>query len=343
MDSELGVTPILAERLKQRGMRRNSMLGLWLEDQKVRLRNDLPIPEPPYGEALIKVRLAGICATDLEMVRGYYPFTGIMGHEFVGEVIQSPTKPGLEGQRVVGEINASCGQCQACKAGRPTHCEKRSVLGILNRNGVFAEYLTLPVENLHLLPDSLADEAAVFTEPLAAALEIQEQVHIQPTDRVLVIGAGRLGQLVAQTLALTGCELLVVTRHKDQDHLLGLRGIATCKETEAPAREVDVVVEATGSPQGFALARRAVRPRGTIILKSTYKGELHVNFSAIVVDEITLVGSRCGPFPPAIRLLESGKVDPRPLISGRYPLAETESAIHQAGQPGALKILLKYD
>ena len=306
------------------------MLGLWLEDQKIRLRDDLPTPEPPNGEALIKVRLAGICATDLEMVRGYYPFTGIMGHEFVGEVIQSPTKPGLEGQRVVGEINASCGQCQACKAGRPTHCEKRSVLGILNRNGVFAEYLTLPVENLHLLPDSLADEAAVFTEPLAAALEIQEQVQIQPTDRVLVIGAGRLGQLVAQTLALTGCELLVVTRHKAQEDLLGLRGIATCKETEAPTREVDVVVEATGSPQGFALARRAVRPRGTIILKSTYKGELQVNISAIVVDEITLVGSRCGPFPPAIRLLESGKVDPRPLISGRYPLAEAESAIHQA-------------
>jgi threonine dehydrogenase-like Zn-dependent dehydrogenase len=319
------------------------MLGLWLEGQKARIRGDLPMPEPPAGEALIKVRLAGICATDLEMVRGYYPFTGIMGHEFAGEVVQSPTNPGLEGRRVVGEINASCGQCQACKAGRRTHCENRSVLGILNRNGVFAEYLTLPVENLHVVPDSLADEAAVFTEPLAAALEIQEQVHIQPTDRVLVIGAGRLGQLVAQTLALTGCELLVVTRHAAQDHLLELRGIATCKEKEAPTRDMDVVVEATGSPQGFALARRAVRPRGTIIMKSTYKGELQVNFSAIVVDEITLVGSRCGPFPPAIKLLESGKVDPLPLISGRYPLAEAKKAIHQAGQPGALKILLEYD
>ena len=244
---------------------------------------------------------------------------------------------------MVGEINASCGQCQACKAGRPTHCKNRSVLGILNRNGVFAEYLTLPGENLHVVPDSLADEAAVFTEPLAAALEIQEQVHIQPTDRVLVIGAGRLGQLVAQTLALTGCELLVVTRHATQDHLLELHGIATCKEKEAPTRDMDVVVEATGSPQGFALARQAVRPRGTLIMKSTYKGELQVNFSAIVVDEITLVGSRCGPFPPAIKLLESGMVDPLPLISGRYPLAEAEKAIHQAGQAGALKILLEYD
>ena len=217
------------------------------------------------------------------------------------------------------------------------------MLGILNRNGVFAEYMTLPVENLHVVPDSLADEAAVFTEPLAAALEIQEQGHIQPTEKVLVIGAGRLGQLIAQTLALTGCKLLVVTRHAAQDDLLALRGIATCREKEAPIRAVDVVVEATGSPQGFALARRAVRPRGTIIMKSTYNGELQVNFSAIVVDELTLVGSRCGPFPPAINLLESGKVDPRPLISGRFPLVEAEKAIQQAGQPGALKILLEYD
>jgi threonine dehydrogenase-like Zn-dependent dehydrogenase len=317
------------------------MLGLWLENQKIRMRDDLPIPEPPVGEALLKVRLAGICATDLEMARGYYPFTGIMGHEFVGEVVQSAMNPELKGRRVVGEINASCGQCRACKTGRSTHCEKRNVLGILNRNGVFAEYLTLPVENLHAVPDSLADEAAVFTEPLAAALEIQEQVHIQPTENVLVIGAGRLGQLVAQTLALTGCELLVVTKHAAQDDLLASRSIATCKEEEVPSRVVDVVVEATGSPEGFALARRAVRPRGTIVMKSTYKGELQVNFSSIVVDEITLVGSRCGPFPPAISLLESGKVEPRPLISGRYPLAEAEKALQRASQPGAMKILLE--
>jgi threonine dehydrogenase-like Zn-dependent dehydrogenase len=319
------------------------MLGVWLEDQKIRLRGDLPIPEPPPGEALLKVRLAGICATDLEMARGYYPFTGIMGHEFVGEVIHSSADPELEGQRVVGEINASCGQCRACKAGRPTHCEKRTVLGILNRNGVFAEYVTLPIENLHLVPNSVPDEAAVFTEPLAAALEIQQQVHIQPTDRVLVIGAGRLGQLVAQTLALTGCELKVVTRHADQDRLLTARRIATCREDAVPTRALDVVVEATGSPQGFALARQAIRPRGTIVMKSTYKGEMQVHFSSIVVDEITLVGSRCGPFPPALNLLESGKVEPRPLIRARYPLAEAEQAIQRAGQPGALKILFNFD
>jgi 2-desacetyl-2-hydroxyethyl bacteriochlorophyllide A dehydrogenase len=319
------------------------MLGVWLEDQKIRLRDDLPIPEPPAGEALLKVRLAGICATDLEMRRGYYPFTGILGHEFVGEVIHSPAEPSLEGQRVVGEINASCGTCRACKAGRPTHCENRTVLGILYRNGAFAEYMTLPVENLHIVPDSIADEAAVFTEPLAAALEIQQQVHIQPAERVLVIGAGRLGQLVAQTLALTGCELKVVTRHATQERLLAVRGIATCREEAVPARDLDVVVEATGSPQGFALARRAVRPRGTIVMKSTYKGEMQINFSSIVVDEITLIGSRCGPFLPALNLLESGKIEPRPLISARYPLVEAEKAIQHAGLPGALKILLEYN
>ncbi len=318
------------------------MLGLWLEDQKIKLRSDLPIPEIPAGEALIRVRVAGVCATDLEMVRGYYPFTGILGHEFVGEVMQSPAEPGLEGQRVVGEINASCGQCRACKAGRPTHCEKRTVLGILNRNGVFAEYVTLPIENLHVVPEVVADEAAVFTEPLAAALEIQQQVHIRPAERVLVIGAGRLGQLVAQSLALTGCELQVVTRHSAQERLLAMRSIATCREEAVPTNALDVVVEATGSPQGFALARRAVRPWGTIVMKSTYKGEMQINFSSIVVDEITLVGSRCGPFPPALNLLESGKVEPRPLITARYPLAEAEKAIQHASQPGALKILLEY-
>jgi 2-desacetyl-2-hydroxyethyl bacteriochlorophyllide A dehydrogenase len=316
------------------------MLGVWLENQKIRLRDDLPIPEPPAGEALLKVRLAGICATDLEMRRGYYPFTGILGHEFVGEVIHSPSEPGFEGKRVVGEINASCGQCCACKAGRRTHCENRTVLGILNRNGVFAEYVTLPVENLHKVPEALADEAAVFTEPLAAALEIQQQVSIRPTDWVLVIGAGRLGQLVAQSLAMTGCELQVVTRHAAQKRLLEMHNIAALQKEAVPSRTFDVVVEATGSPHGFALARRAVRPRGTIVMKSTYKGDMQINFSSIVVDEITLVGSRCGPFAPALNLLENGKIEPRPLITARYPLAEAERAIQHAGQPGAFKILL---
>ena len=320
------------------------MRGLWLENQILSYREDLSIPTPPPGEALLRVRLAGICSTDLELLRGYYPFAGIPGHEFVGEVValsqESPDDPGWVGQRVVGEINAACGACGTCLAGRPTHCENRTVLGIKDRNGVFAEYLTLPVRNLYRVPDRVPDEAAVFTEPLAAALEIQEQIMIKPTDRILVIGAGRLGQLVAQTLALRGCHLQVVARHPNQQSLLKDRGISVILQEDILWGKIDLVVEATGSPEGFELARRAVRPRGLIVLKSTYKGHLTTDFSSIVVDEITLVGSRCGPFPPALKLLESGQVDPLPLIEARYALADGLAAFDRAAGPGVLKVLI---
>lgn len=321
-------------------MRKEQMQAIWLENQNLCFRQDMPLPSLPSGEALVRVRLAGICATDLELVGGYYSFTGVLGHEFVGEVIEAPGRPELTGQRVVGEINAACGDCDTCRAGLPTHCERRTVLGIADRHGSFAEYLALPLGNLHRVPDTVTDEAAVFTEPLAAALEIQEQVHIRPSDRLLVIGAGRLGQLIAQTLALTGCDLQVVARHSHQRDLLAARYIRHISEEQVPQKQMDLVVEATGSPAGFNLARRAVRPRGTIVLKSTYKGEMNVNFSAIVVEEITLVGSRCGPFPPALRLLETRQVDPRPLITARYPLSEALPAFNHAGQPGVLKVLL---
>jgi threonine dehydrogenase-like Zn-dependent dehydrogenase len=316
------------------------MQAIWLENRKISFRDDLDLPEAPPGEARVRVRLAGICATDLELVRGYYPFTGVLGHEFVGEVVYAPLRPELTGQRVVGEINAACGECPTCRAGRPTHCERRSVLGILDRDGAFAEYFTLPVENLHPVPASIPDEAAVFTEPLAAALEIQEQVHIRTTDRTLLIGAGRLGQLIAQTLALTGCDLQVVVRHDYQRELLASRGIATLSEDQVEQDRWDVVVDATGSPEGFMQARKAVRPRGTLVLKSTYKGDMRVNFSSIVVDEITLVGSRCGPFPPALRLLANKQVDPTPLINARFPLSQASAAFEKAAQPGVLKVLL---
>jgi threonine dehydrogenase-like Zn-dependent dehydrogenase len=321
------------------------MKTLWLEQQKLTFRPDTPRPEPPVEEALIRVRLAGICSTDLEMVRGYYPFAGIPGHEFAGEVVdvnsrQSESRSWI-GKRVVGEINAACGQCETCQRGDVTHCEHRTVLGILNRNGVFTEYTTLPIDNLHLIPDSVPDQSAVFTEPLAAALEIQQQVQIHPTDRVLVIGAGRLGQLIAQTLALTGCRLQVVARHPGQKELLHAWGIETIPPEDIPERKLDIVVEATGSQDGFSLARRAIRPRGTIVLKSTYKGEASINFSALVVDEITLVGSRCGPFPPALRLLDSGLVDPLPLIADTYCLEDGLPAFERAKQPGVLKVLLE--
>jgi len=314
------------------------MQALWLENQKLELR-EVPKPNRP-DEALIRIRKAGICSTDLELVKGYYPYTGILGHEFVGEVVNA-TEPAWIGQRVVGEINAVCGVCEACLNGRPTHCENRTVLGIVNRDGTFAEYTTLPLVNLHRVPDSVSDEMAVFTEPLAAALEIQQQIHIRPTERVLLVGAGRLGQLIAQTLALTGCDLRVVARHPHQQSLLTARGIRLITEDEIQPRKWDVVVEATGSADGFNLARKAIRPRGTLVMKSTYKGEMNINFSSIVVDEITLLGSRCGPFEPALRLLEKREVDSEALIAGQYKLKDSLKAFEKAAQAGILKILLE--
>lgn len=291
------------------------MKGAWLEDRKLVFRDDLPLPVPRDGEALVRVRLAGICNTDLELTRGYYPYAGVPGHEFVGE---------LDGKRVVGEINASCGACDACTHGRRTHCERRTVLGIKDRHGAFAEYLALPIENLHFVPEGVPDEVAVFTEPLAAALEIQEQVRITPNDRVLVVGHGKLGRLIAASLALTGCRLTVVGR----------------EHGELAPRSFDVVVECSGNADGFALARHAVRPRGRIVMKSTYAGDLTFNASALVVDEITLLGSRCGPFAPALQLLAEGRIDPRPMIHARYPLRDVNAAFAHAERQGVLKVLL---
>ena len=306
------------------------MRALWLEERRLRMRADVPAPVPPAGEALVRVLFAGICNTDIELTRGYYPFTGIPGHEFVGQ---------WEGKRVVGEINASCGACEACQSGRRTHCEKRSVLGIIGRNGSFAESLTLPVENLHVVPDQIPTEAAVFTEPLAAALEIQKQVKISAGDRVLVVGDGKLGQLVAQTLALTGCRLLVVGKHRAKLALLERRGIETAETL--PSHPFDVAVECSGNADGFALARRALRARGVLVMKSTYAGALTLNASSLVVDEITLVGSRCGPFEPALRLLAEGRVDVRPLIDAVYDLNDGLTAFEHAQRPRVLKVLMR--
>jgi len=290
------------------------MRALWLEDRKLSLR-EIDVPTPPPGEVLVRVLAAGICNTDIELTRGYYPYAGVPGHEFVGEV---------DGKRVVGEINAVCHQCEACRAGRTTHCANRTVLGIINRNGAFAEYLSIPRENLHEVPDSVPTEEAVFVEPLAAALEIQQQVRITPDDRVLVVGQGKLGTLVAQTLALTGCRLTVAGRH------------------DAPAaKSFDIAVECSGNPEGFAKARAALRARGTLIMKSTYAGELTVNASSLVVDEITLIGSRCGPFEPAIALLAERKIDVRPLLHATYALDDALAAFEHAQRPGVRKIMLR--
>jgi len=317
------------------------MKGIWLENQHLELRNDLPLPAIAADEALVRVLRAGICNTDLELLRGYYPYQGVLGHEFVGIVERGPEN--LLNKRVVGEINATCGHCRYCLTGQSTHCENRTVLGIVNRNGAFAEYLALPVKNLHPVPDSVSTDAATFTEPIAAALEIQEQVTITPQTKVLVVGDGKLGQLVAQTLALTGCDLLAIGRHGEKLANLTAQNIATGFAEAVTDRVFDIAVECTGNPDGFAIARRALRPRGILILKSTYANQLSLDISSIVVDEITLIGSRCGPFSKALKLLAENKIKVDNLIQAKYPLNEGLAAFKHAKKRGILKVLLEMD
>ncbi|MDH3402103.1 MAG: alcohol dehydrogenase catalytic domain-containing protein [Acidobacteriota bacterium] len=313
------------------------MRALWLEDGELSLR-DRPRPEPPAAEALVRVLRAGICNTDLELVRGYYPYRGILGHEFVGVVERGPEA--LTGRRVVGEINAVCGACRFCRDRAPTHCENRTVLGIAGRDGALADYLALPAANLHAVPDGVTDDAATFTEPLAAALRIQEQIAVAPGRRVLVAGAGKLGLLIARTLALTGCELTLLSRRPEAAAELAPEGV-TCLTAEAlEPRAYDVAVECTGNPEGFELARRALRPQGTLVMKSTYADRLTLDAAPLVVDELQLVGSRCGPFPPALKLLAEKKVEVEDLVAARYPLADALQAIQHAARPGTLKVLL---
>ena len=316
------------------------MRALYL-DKTLSLRENYPAPNPPPGEALVGVQLAGVCNTDLELARGYMSFRGVPGHEFVGVVERCDSAPEWVGERVVGEINAACGQCETCRAGHPTHCPGRTTLGIAGRDGAFAEYLCLPVANLHLVPGSVPDEIAVFAEPLAAACEITQAVHIRPTDRVAVLGDGKLGLLCAQVLQLIGCDLLAIGRHEESLEILARRGIQTALAKASTFPEFDIVVEATGTPEGFATARQLVRPRGTIVLKSTYHSALETNLTMVVVDEISLVGSRCGPFEPALRLLEQRLVDVTSLIHSRYRLSEGLAALERASQRGTLKVLIE--
>ncbi len=309
-------------------------------DGQFHLVRDYPAPEAEPGEALIRPRLVGICNTDLEIGRGYADFRGVPGHEFVGIVAEAEDER-LIGRRVVGEINAYCGECATCRAGRPTHCPYRTVLGIQGRDGAMAELLRLPARNLHPVPENIPDEAAVFVEPLAAACEILEQVHVRPTDRVIVLGDGKLGLLIAQVLALTGCDLQVVGRHPEKLDILAAKGITVRVGSQGLEREADLVVECTGQAGGFREARKLLRPRGTLVLKSTYHGHPDVDPSALVVDEITVVGSRCGPFPAALRLLEQGLIDVVPLIEAEYPLDQALAALEHAARRGTLKVLIR--
>lgn len=289
-------------------------------------------------EALIRLRMAGVCNTDLELIAGYQGFSGVLGHEFVGDVIAGPAE--WIGQRVVGQINIGCGRCDYCQRGVPEHCRDRRVLGIANYDGAFADSFRLVTRNLLAVPQGMPDEVAVFTEPLAAAGHILDQVLIRPTDRVVVIGAGKLGLLVAQVLRLTGADLTVIVRHERQAALLAGWGIRAAWYPEVAATQADIVVDCTGTAPGFAAAVALVRPRGTLVLKSTYTGPTQLDLSRLVVHEVTIVGSRCGPFAPALRWLAAGLIDVTPLIEARYALDDVAEALAHAARPGALKILL---
>lgn len=299
-------------------------------------------PDPPTnaGDTLVRVRQAGICATDLEIVKGYMGFQGILGHEFVGQVERSPDKD-LVGKRVVGEINIVCGRCDLCLSGLSSHCRNRSVLGILNHDGAFADYLRLPAINLHVLPDSIDDDSAVFVEPLAAAFQVLKQIKVDDRKWVTVLGDGRLGLLVAQVLCDAGCPVRVIGRHP--------RKLALCEKWSIRARPLadivprhdqDIVVDCTGSSEGLELALQMVRPRGSIVLKSTVAEGKALNLAPVVIDEVNIIGSRCGPFREAIAALAEKRIDVASLIHRRMRIEQGVEAMELAGQSGVLKVIL---
>jgi len=308
------------------------------DGRELRLDTAYATPQADGATALVRVHLAGICATDLQIFQGYMGFQGVPGHEFVGEVRAGPAA--LLGQRVVGEINFACGRCPVCAQGLGRHCPTRRVMGILHADGSFAEYVSVPVSNLHPVPASVADEAAVFTEPLAAALEILEQVHVQPGADVVVLGDGKLGLLCAQVLHSTGARVCVVGKHPHKLRLLDQLGISTAVLSDWQPHPADVVVEATGSTTGLQLAMTILRPRGTLVLKSTVATAHALSLAPLVINEIVVIGSRCGRFPPALQALAHQRVAVAPLIDRIYPLAEGLAAVVHASRPGTLKILL---
>jgi threonine dehydrogenase-like Zn-dependent dehydrogenase len=341
------------------------MRALHFDGTAVRYRTDLPQPAPAPGEALIRVRTAGICQTDLEVAKGYMGFTGILGHEFIGTVEKiapsdagvptgAPANPArLLGHRVTGEINCVCGKCDLCSRGLSSHCTARSVIGILKHDGAFADYLALPLRNLHEIPDHVPDEEAVFVEPLAAAFQILRQVPIEKRTRAVVLGDGRLGQLVAQVLAGTGCTLTLVGHHEAKvtlaEKLCTAIGAARKSASQFRAlldrdlratRDYDVVVDCTGRAEGFQRALSLVRPRGTIVLKTTVAGAAPLHLAPVVIDEITIVGSRCGPFDQAVHALAARQVTVAPLISRTVPLSQAAPLFAPGAAPDALKILL---
>ncbi len=314
------------------------MKAVHLEDGKVEVRAAAR-PRRREAFALIRMRYAGICNTDLELQRGYYGFRGRPGHEFVGEVVEADTAAWV-GKRVVGEINLACGRCEWCARKLGRHCPHRTVLGIVKHPGAFAEYLTLPEENLRAVPAGMGDREAVFTEPLAAACEILDQVKIEAGREVAVLGDGKLGLLVAQVLEASGARVHLFGRHREKMKIAAEAGVETRMAEKLPAARYDVVVEATGAAEGLAQAVKMARARGTVVMKSTRHGAAEVDAARVIVEEITLVGSRCGRFEPALRLLKSGKVKVEKMISDEFELGEAERAFARAAERGTLKVLL---
>ncbi|MGD2106118.1 MAG: alcohol dehydrogenase catalytic domain-containing protein [Nitrosopumilaceae archaeon] len=298
-------------------------------------------PKPQTGEALVRVDMAGICGTDLEILQGYMSYEGVLGHEFVGVVVESKNKD-LVGKRVVGEINVGCEKCDSCKKGMQRHCPNRSVLGILNRDGAFAEFLSLPEKNLHVIPDSVTDRQAVFVEPIAAAFEIKEQVLLRPDWHVAIVGDGRLSQLIISVLKTSCSDITCFGRHQNKLERLEKLGTRTKIGIESDEEfSYDLVVEATGNNSGFLDSMKLVKPKGTVILKSTIASKESLDLTPAVVNEITLVGSRCGPFRPAINALASGIISVDGLIDSEYPLEKFEEAFDQAKNSKTLKVVLK--
>ena len=313
------------------------MRAVELRGTEYRLRNDYPVPEPAEGQVLVRVLTAGICETDLQLIKGYMGFSGVLGHEFVG-IAQSGA---FAGQRVVGEINCSCLGCPTCRSGLPTHCPTRTVIGILNHDGGFADYLLVPERNLHAIPDSLPNDEAVFVEPVAAAFQILRQQVVKRGEAVLILGDGRLGNLCAQVLADFGCAVRVVGKHPEKLQRLAELGIDTCLLADAePSHSYETVIDCTGSATGLPTALQFVRPWGQIILKTTVAGEQTLALAPVVIDEVRIIGSRCGPFPDAIAALEAGRIKVRPLISATYSLDDAVDALKFTAEQPVLKVLL---
>ena len=316
------------------------MRAIVLETDEVQIDMVRPVPAPAAEEVIVRVTRAGVCETDLQLIKGYMGFRGVLGHEFVG-VAESGS---LAGQRVVGEINCACWRCDTCRSGFPTHCPNRTVLGILNHDGAFADLIAVPQRNLHRVPDSVPDDIAVFTEPVAAAFQIPAQIEIAGTERIAVLGDGRLGNLCAQVLASIADDVLVIGKHREKLALLEGLGLKTALlSADVPQRSFDVVVECTGSESGLPTALTLVKPRGTIVLKTTVAGTQTLAWAPFVIDEITLVGSRCGPFDRALNALEHGLVDVEPLITDRFNLSNGLSALQRAQQKGVLKVLIEME